>query len=77
MNLVKYAITWNGKEWICPEELWDFLNIIDSDGLLTIAEDEDVTSIVVTATSTGDNTNTATGTYTIVPAPAESNSDSR
>ena len=50
---------------------------VDSDGLLTIAEDEDVTSIKVTATSTGDNTNTATGTYTIVPAPAESNSDSR
>lgn len=34
MNSVKYAITWNGKEWICPDELWDFLNIIDSDGLL-------------------------------------------
>ena len=56
---------------------------VDSDttvsetGLLSIAEDEDVTSIKVTATSSGDNTNTATGTYTIVPAPAESNSDSR
>ena len=44
---------------------------VSSTGLLTIAEAEDVTSIVVTATSTGDNTNTATGTYTIVPAPAE------
>lgn len=50
---------------------------VSESGLLTIAEDEDVTSIVVTATSTGDNTNTATGTYTIVPAPAENNSDSR
>ena len=53
---------------------------VDSDttvsdtGLLTIADDEDVTTIKVTATSTGDNTNTATGTYTIVPAPAENNS---
>lgn len=53
---------------------------IDSDttvsetGLLTIAEDEDVTTIKVTATSTGDNTNTAEGTYTIVPAPAENDS---
>lgn len=41
---------------------------VSNTGLLTIAEAEDVTSIVVTATSTGDNTNTATGTYTIVPA---------
>ena len=49
---------------------------ISESGLLTIAEAEDVTSIVVTATSTGDNTNTATGTYTIVPAPAESDSNS-
>ena len=40
---------------------------VSSTGLLTIAEAEDVTSIVVTATSTSDNTNTATGTYTIVP----------
>ena len=50
---------------------------VTSGGLLTIADEEDVTSIKVTATSTGDNTNTATGTYTIVPAPAESDSDSR
>lgn len=47
---------------------------VSSTGLLTIAEAEDVTSIVVTATSTGDNTNTATGTYTIVPAESDSNS---
>lgn len=47
---------------------------VSSTGLLTIADDEDVTTIKVTATSTGDNTNTATGTYTIVPAPAENNS---
>lgn len=33
MNLTKYVITWNGK-WICPKELWDFLNIIDKDNLL-------------------------------------------
>ena len=33
MNLVKYAITWNGN-WACPEELWDFLNTVDKDGLL-------------------------------------------
>lgn len=46
---------------------------VSETGLLTIADDEDVTEIEVTATSTGDNTNTATGTYTIVPAPAESN----
>ena len=50
---------------------------VTSGGLLTIADEEDVTSIKVTATSKGDNTNTATGTYTIVPAPAESDSDSR
>lgn len=47
---------------------------VSSTGLLTIAEAEDVTSIVVTATSTGDSTNTATGTYTIVPAESDSNS---
>ena len=47
---------------------------VSDTGLLTIADDEDVTQIKVTATSTGDNTNTVTGTYTIVPAPAESNS---
>lgn len=41
---------------------------VSSSGLLTIADDEDVTEIKVTATSTGDETNTATGTYTIVPA---------
>lgn len=54
---------------------------VDSDttvsetGLLSIAADEDVTTIKVTATSTGDNTNTAEGTYTIVPAPAENNNN--
>ena len=54
---------------------------VDSDttvsetGLLSIADDEDVTTIKVTATSTGDNTNTAEGTYTIVPAPAENNNN--
>lgn len=47
---------------------------VSNTGLLTIADDEDVTEIKVTATSTGDNTNTATGTYTIVPAPSENNS---
>lgn len=47
---------------------------VSETGLLTIADDEDVTTIKVTATSTGDNTNTAEGTYTIVPAPAESDS---
>lgn len=48
---------------------------VSETGLLTIADDEDVTSIKVTATSSGDNTNTATGTYTIVPAPAENNNN--
>lgn len=48
---------------------------VSNTGLLTIADDEDVTTIKVTATSSGDNTNTATGTYTIVPAPAENNNN--
>ncbi len=34
MNSVNYAITWNGKEWMCNEELWNFINDVDKDNLL-------------------------------------------